>query len=212
MRPWTPTPIAFAVVGALLALGCGTTQRSPAPLPHPLFGAEAKSFLVGPVTVEIRPSQGRVVDQHALTVLAQRINERCAGPVRFVTDNPAPLGLGSWDRSALDSFERLYRSTLGPRVLFVAWLGGRSALGPAVVGETFSPHSVAIFPDSREHEAAEALVHEFGHVLGLVRTPRMDRDHPFHDVDPRCVMFYRTVGVTDFCALCKRDLEITKGG
>lgn len=209
MKAWLASLLAFLAVGSALTFGCAPSRSSALPAPHPMFGAEAKSLLAAPVTIEVRPSAGRTPYHPALALLAQRLQERSGHAPTLVIDNASPMHLPMWNRGALDAYERTYKSTIGPRVIFVAWLGGMSSLGPAVAGETFSPHSFAIYADAHAAQG-EILVHELGHVLGLVRTPRMDRVNPFHDVDPRCVMFWRTTGATDFCGACKGDLEATK--
>lgn len=199
-------------LAAILTLlsACSPVEHA-RPVANPLFGVQARGFLTAPSVIEVRPSAGKTADTRAVNLMAQRLREAGGDPtVRL--DAAAPTSLALWDRGALDAFERTYRADLGPDVIFIAWLGGRSALGASVVAETFSPHSVAVFPDGRHRdESEEALVHELGHVLGLVRTPRMDSAHPFHDVSPKCVMFYRTAGVTDFCGPCKGDLAATAG-
>lgn len=208
---WLASVLAFALVSAGLVLGC-SPSHAPVPTAHPLFGAEAKSFLIAPATIEVRPTAGLTPYHPALALLAQRLQERSGHPATLVVDQAAPLHLPFWGRGDLEALERRYKSLVGPRVLFVAWVGGQSALSPSVAGETFSPHSVAIYGDTHAAESPEALVHELGHVLGLVRTPRMDPANPFHDVDRRCVMFFETTGALDFCVACKGDLAVTKAG
>lgn len=57
------------------------------------------------------------------------------------------------------------------------------------------------------------LTHEIGHVIGLVRAPleltsdHEDADHPHHDIDPECVMYYAYEGSAAASALGDRFLR-----
>jgi hypothetical protein len=83
----------------------------------------------------------------------------------------------------------------------------------------------ALLVTPRKVEQA-ALVHEMGHVLGLVSNPdHQERDNPFHCTEPQCVMAYQRLrgqiynalpetfaGVTpnDYGDKCRADIERVK--
>jgi hypothetical protein len=122
--------------------------------------------------------------------------------------------LGSHSTGDLGALEDAHRDTysdLGAKsaAMYVLYVKGQSDLDSAqgvVIGLAYRGGSVALFLDnaetlgnvlfSPEDYEAYTLVHEAGHLLGLVNwglpmvTPHEDEGHPGHDVDPGCVMFW----------------------
>lgn len=211
---WLPSLVAFVAVGSLLlaALGCASSHETPY-----VQSVEARDFLTLPVVVEVVSVEGRDLKPSALALLSQRITENGAGPPLVVASKAQDKRV-SWSDRDLFDFEHAHEQFRGRAArLFVAVLGGTYSSANAS-GVQYSSHGIALFPDVWGVEAdwgARCLVHEFGHVIGLVNdAARADRLHPFHDPDPRCVMFYSLTlpGLSgdDYCAACKRDLAATK--
>lgn len=137
--------------------------------------------------------------------------------------------------------------------LHVLFVDGRYAApeGSTVLGLAWGHRHIVIFKETleqtcgggaltvpmREQVCADAerfvWLHELGHVLGLVdngvvmQSPHEDDEHPAHDRDPDCVMYWayegdavvqRVIGdVTgqeaglDFCDACLDDLRVARG-
>lgn len=102
--------------------------------------------------------------------------------------------------------------------------GTFSSSGTGVtLGSTFNGTAFALFQDqigAYGDAGAEkrAIVHEAGHLLGLVnlgtamQTDHDDPQSPNHDVDSACVM-YRSINATSdqFCEDCRADLKAAGG-
>ena len=108
-------------------------------------------------------------------------------------------------------------------------LGGELSQGDEAMGFVFAPDGLALFQGALRRLAPEPddwpvleealLVHEAGHLLGLVGIlPHQGHDaadheefrHPFHDRSSRCVMYHliersSTRPPTDFCSHCRAD-------
>lgn len=185
------------------------------------FGSEAKDFLrASTINVEVMHAQGEDASPAALSLLSKRIAENCAGTAS-ITSHPFVDARKSWSALELLALERDHEAlTCSPRLVLL-YVPGFSRDVPAAVALGYGPHSVAIFGgmvpgNDGGFKEKRALVHELGHVLNLVTNPwRADKDHPRHDLDPACVMFYTLDSPshygTDFCGSCKRDLATTRG-
>jgi hypothetical protein len=116
-------------------------------------------------------------------------------------------------------------------VIHVLYLDGAAdpSVGDHLVGAAFGPTSIVLFRDaiseavggaSRRMSEVErwTLVHEAGHVLGLVGlgapqvTPHGMPYRPGHCDQPGCVMGWTAdERATDFCPRCKDDLRALGG-
>lgn len=200
---------ALALVSALAcsaACGPGHASRS-----APAFGVEAKAFLKNPVTVEVLPTQGHGPSREALQVLTKRLEENGQGVAAIHSSPDAPDARRFWSVEGLESLELARAGSVAPPSLVVLYVQGFLASDWGAGGLHYGPHSVVIFTDAlRVDQEPGALVHELGHVLGLVS----NRTHAapysaFHDVDPACVMYFKVTGSTAFCDTCKADLAAT---
>lgn len=165
--------------------------------------------------VEVDYIQGRAPRQAALDLLAQRLGERCTKPGGVtvqVGDEVPDQGRTTWTLGAIRTLESQYRNhyTGGDQaVLYYLYLDGGSEWDSGnakVLGVAHTGSSIAIFKDSLDDSATglitgsaierAVLVHEAGHQLGLVDngipmvTPHADAQHPAHDSNSACVMYW----------------------
>ena len=110
--------------------------------------------------------------------------------------------------------------------IHVLYVDGRFEVD-GVLGAAFTDRDLVIFRDRIEQQCDSAgvplmrdqlcqtaevtiLVHEFGHLLGLVNrglpmvADHEDPEHPGHDVDPDCVMYFAFEGASAFDSLLTR--------
>jgi hypothetical protein len=131
---------------------------------------------------------GKQVDLRAVRSLSGTAKDWSADDIRATADAAATVAQGSGGKAAL----RLLQ-------LHGTFDGSDEVLGVAVRGDV-----VAYFPDSIAASATPlvstadiddaVVLHELGHVLGLVdlarNTGRADPDHPGHSKDTRSVMYW----------------------
>lgn len=215
-------------------------------------GVSARDFLSDAtytaLVVEVDHVQGQAPSASALQLLRTRLQERCNKPggVTIVVDDAIPSAGGVYSVAANQALEAQHRDQVASgttAVLYFLYLDGQSDQDTSsgrVLGWAHGPSSVGIF---RESIAASAnalatadevegavLVHEAGHVLGLVNngTPMVsnheDAAHRAHDVNDDCIMHWliETSNVRDlvlnlgslptqFDAACVADLQANGG-
>lgn len=224
--------------------GGGNVNAAPGVSAHDLLSAAIYSSLV----VEVDYVQGQQPSTSALQLLETRLEERCNKPggVTIVVDDQVPSGGTVYSVAANKALEAQHRSTFAAgstAAIYVLYLDGRSdqdANGASVLGWAHGPTSIGIFSESiisasnalvspAQVEGA-VLVHEAGHVLGLVNngTPMVaaheDVTHRAHDIDDSCIMHWRieTSNIRDliinggslptqFDARCVEDLRANGG-
>ena len=121
----------------------------------------------------------------------------------------------SWTVDDLVAAEKQFRAehSGGSRVtMWIGYVGGEFAEGPSALGAAFAASAAAVFRD-RITQATSAvllaseiersvLVHEAGHLLGLVNigyTSRFDHEdaqHPNHSNNPDSVMYWAVEDVS----------------
>lgn len=237
MNPARLLPGALVVLGAaLVAAGCGPSSRSAAGAAPDGPGAAAAA-LVGPhvhrgLRVEVDFVEGRRPGDAALETLRQRLLERTDHPdgVEVVLDDLlAPTGRERHTLEDVRALGRLHRDAeAGDRgVIHVLVLDGEAdpSLGHHLLGAAVGPTSIVLFPDAilravggsatRAQDLLRwTLVHEAGHLLGLVNlgapqaVPHEELAKRGHCDQPGCVMRWSgDERVTDFCPRCKDDLR-----
>jgi hypothetical protein len=236
---------AVAVLAALLAspleLGCGSTKTT---VIGP--GNQALQFLrPGPyatMAIEVIPVNGRTPDPEATALMLERATEHCQKPggITLTVDADvatATSGAHAYTEDellALDSARRKMATSGATIVLVVLSVNGTYQSNPNVVGLTIGGDLVVLFLDTLAalpgpvavRAQGSILVHELGHVMGLVNetipmvTPHEDTTHPPHDVSPLCVMFWALEANAgsaanaipdDYDPLCKQDLRAAGG-
>jgi hypothetical protein len=167
--------------------------------------------------VEVDYQPGKAPRQEAMSVLQARIQETCNKPDGVQIDRQE-VGITSrtWSVDALKSVERTHRdtSTSGNTAsLYVLYVGGNyegdSSEGK-VIGVMYQRSSIAVFKDTLESASSpvtlplftavdvekSVVVHEFGHVLGLVNlgtamvNPHEDTAHRGHSTSKDSVMYW----------------------
>jgi len=174
------------------------------------------NLVSGRIVVEIDWIEGHEPDPVALELLQERL--RTSGPpakqIRIQLDDEIPLAI--WESVPGDFRARSVQ--LGPHLdhdpgnwleeelIYVVYVPGR----PEFLGWTrtmtyerdddlWVVPTIFMFPETIEHKAQlwvtarrierAILVHEAGHVLGLVADPdHQERDNPRHCTEPPCVM------------------------
>ncbi len=227
----------LVLAAGLVAMGCGPSSRSSQGTTTTGPGTAAAA-LVGPTThrrlrVEIDHVEGRRPSDEALALLRQRLEERTDHPdgVEVVVDDvlpPTERERHTLDQvRALDAVHRDGWPTDEVGVIHVLYLDGAAdpSLGDHLVGAAFGPTSIVIFLDAIGEAVGGAprrmteverwtLVHEAGHVLGLVGlgapqvVPHTEAYRQGHCDQPGCVMGWSAdERATDFCVRCKDDLR-----
>lgn len=233
--------VALVLSAGIVAMGCGPSSSS-ARGATPLGPGSAAAALVGParharLRVEIDHVQGHRPSDDALALLRQRLEERTDHPggVEVVVDDvlpPTERALHTIEHlRMLDAVHRDGWPTDEVGVIHVLYLDGAAdpSVGDHLVGAAFGPTSIVIFLDAIGEAVGDAprrmaeverwtLVHEAGHVLGLVGlgapqvVPHVEAYRHGHCDQPGCVMGW-TVDerATDFCPRCKDDLRAIGG-
>jgi hypothetical protein len=215
-------------------------------------GSWAREFLTASpytslvVTVDYVP--GEMPSPAALSLLQARLTDLCHKPdgVSVLIGSPiAGNASGVYadsDVVALAASNRKLHASGTTLALYVLYLDGRSALtnpnaACATLGRALQATSFCVFRETVLTEAssigsspleveAAVLLHETGHILGLVDfgTPltsaHEDLQHPNHCTDPACVMSWLMTGSNagsaglasiDFDPACRADLRANGG-
>lgn len=153
---------------------------------------------------------------------------------------PQHPGRKRYDRDRIEGMldeYRDYERGSGSMVLYILYLDGEWNDKPNVLGLSLGRQNIVIFKQTiisvsqrspnLDIEVVEAsvLIHEFGHILGLVGigydSGHENEDHKHHcdESEGRCVMSY-TVEIRvgqeseppplDFCTLCKEDIALIR--
>jgi hypothetical protein len=246
MKACARLPLLTLLPLALVVTGCGPSSRSHAAAAATATPGAAAATLVAsarPLRVEVDFVEGRRPSDRALDLLRQRLVERTDHPsVEVVLDDVLPATLAAVDEDApahlqtLDDVRRVAAACRdvapeGVEVVHVLYLDGEAdpSLGHDLVGAAWAPTEVVLFPDAilrgtggavRRAEDVEAwtLVHEAGHLLGLVGlgAPELvaheDAYRRGHCAEPGCVVGWQAnERATDFCPRCKDDLRALGG-
>lgn len=160
------------------------------------------------VILEIDWVQGREPTEDAIGLLALRIKEITGKDVVLRGGGQIPGGSGDYYPGEIREMSR-GRSTFtgdGEVSIWIGYLNGGAAARLDAVGGSVGATVMVIFPDRIEGFATEAvkpdaieratLIHEFGHLMGLVNigyeSPRdhEDDEHAGHSSNPASVMHW----------------------
>lgn len=204
------------VVVALFGCSCVTVQVAHTPEPK-------KEYYFDQIQFEIAAITSATPSITALRQFRKRLHEnqicrrtRITFTVHSRTYPPTIDNL--WTREVLNSFENALRreADLDPkdRILkvFIAYIHGtwvKDNERRAVSGLTYTDTSFAIFKDRAGEREASVLLHEFGHLLSLVRDyyENHDDDHPYHCLNKNCAMFWTTTKIgRDYGPDCQEEI------
>ena len=159
------------------------------------------------ILVEVDWVAGREPTAKAKEILATRLKEVTHKSVKFAGGNVIDAG-GPWtlDDIATLSLGRNTHSVEPALSLYVAFLDGRADENKFGLGRVVASTVIAIFPDVIKNFTppsvdvadvqAGSLVHELGHLLGLVNLiydsprPHGDPSNPQHSKNPKSVMYH----------------------
>lgn len=168
------------------------------------------------LTIEVDWTSGQRPASRAMDLLEQRANERLTKPggITLVEDDSISTSMSRWSVEEILELEeehRDHRKEGSETAMYVVYLDGRSDRDEGdsrILGVAYSASSFAIFKESIREVASNILsvsaediersvvVHELGHLLGLVNngirmcTDHEDDDHPKHSDNKQSVMFW----------------------
>lgn len=182
MRPTVPLVSALFALSALS--GC-FHDADPGSAAHEFLSGARYSKLI----VEIDAQQGKELGSPSFQLLQQRIGERLDKPGGVTYERTAvAVSQETWTIRELEQAERTHRDHdrgLDTTAIYVLVVGGgfeKDSSDGRVLGVAYSPSSVAIFKDniqatrplgpipifSTSDVEKAVLIHELGHILGLV--------------------------------------------
>jgi len=130
--------------------------------------------------------------------------------------NLLPMIYGLWHASQLTAFVNTYKTTQthdATLVLYIIYAPGFLLATPTVVGEAFAEDKFVIFRQRiRDQWEKNVLLHEMGHILGLVNSKKENHDkcHYWHCKNSKCVMYWCCEGEEipdDFDETCQKHLR-----
>ncbi len=159
------------------------------------------------IVVEIDWVVGREPTTKAKEILTARLSEVTHKPVEFAGGNQIdPRGTWSLDEIATLSLNRHTHSVEPYLSLYIVFLDGRAAENKFALGRVVASTVIAIFPDVIKNFTppsvgigdvqAGSLIHELGHLLGLVNLiydsprPHADPNNPQHSKNQKSVMYH----------------------
>jgi hypothetical protein len=247
-----PSLLAIALLLATTASSCDSGGGGGGAPTVILTGSQGKEYLAAlpfpGLHVEIDHVTGKAPHANAQALLGTRLNERCDKPsgVSILIDenNLTPGGSGKkWTLSEIRQLELQHRGAFdggATKTLYILYVDGgfeADTGNSRVLGVAYSPSSFCVFKDNIIAAAGvvrfvdeiekPVLVHEAGHILGLVNNgipmvaPHEDPDSRAHDASNACVMSSTIESnlaalisgsiPDDFDAACKADMAAAGG-
>ncbi len=200
--------------------------------------------------IEINYVEGYAPSSAAVSLLKQRILERCYKSEVEITMGSIPSGGSVYTIEDVRGIEDLYRqsrnrgSTLTLHFLYLDGSYSEDTDDAKVLGAAYRASSLVIFKNTiagsggngvlkptKEQIENSVVVHELGHILGLVNMGTKmvknheDNEHPHHTTNKSCVMYWAvessaivnlfvtggTAPPTQFGAECMADLKNNRG-
>ncbi|MDP2316217.1 MAG: hypothetical protein Q8P41_25185 [Pseudomonadota bacterium] len=199
--------------------------------------------------VEIDWVAGHAPDEDALDHLRTTLEALCNKPggVQILLDDELPdQGAPAWSYDAAEDLEIDWRDRYrdpdtGVAVLYYLYVDGhsdRDTDAGRILGYAYHGSSLLMFAETMADVSAgllglgggvepTVLVHEAGHVLGLVNngvemvTGHEDPDHTHHDANEECIMYWAAEtdaigdllggGTPDFDEECRADMQAAGG-
>ena len=185
--------------------------------------ADAQPWLYDQIHFEIAPVVSAAPSSEALDMFRERLHEngicrrdRVSFDVHNDSYNRLPV---PWTPELLVNYESQLRRVcdISPEDkelhVFVAYIIGlwiENGRVRPLGGVQYAPTSFAIFKGRHAEHEASVLLHEFGHLIGLVKERgalNEDPDHEHHCSNKNCVMYWRAPSNNaDFDTPCRRFL------
>jgi len=182
-----------------------------------------RRMLYDNMVLEIHPTTQSIPNPVALNIFKakmERFGVCRASNIRIITHDPGIVLIPAWTSSMLQAWEHRHRTRFDDDpddrslTVFVSYVTGiHTRVGyNNIVGLKYDDTSIAIFfRNYAPMKEACVLIHEVGHVIGLVdRECRegdpANPDRPSHCNNENCVMFWQIKGSPDFDSLCQRDI------
>ena len=188
--------------------------------PTDLWLYDSILFEIAPITSTTKPNKT------ALDIFRDRLhtNRICKrNKIKFLVHRPPPLPQGLppfWNSHFLALYEEVTRKiqvvdiTNRNLVVYVPYIDGLwLENGPPKVlgGIQYHPTAFVIFKSGAGSREAGVLLHEFGHMIGLVKdSTRANHDdyHQHHCANKYCAMFWTAPGAdSDYDYYCKRYIR-----
>jgi hypothetical protein len=172
-------------------------------------GAYLRAAPASKLSVEVAYVQGAAPSQTALDHLTTVLRRETKKDVTVALGAQIPNTRSTYTFEDIQRLSARYRRGASGGAIATAWLvylNGSLAGGDGVLGVAYEASEIAMFPDemSRAETALvdraaierSVIVHEFGHILGLVnigyvsRFDHEDAEHPHHSKYQTSVMYW----------------------
>lgn len=179
--------------------------------------------LYNTIIIEVQPVKSTAPTRQTFEMFAELLEEYkiCRKKdVLIVYKDPVQFDIFIWPSDMVRTFEELHRaipdtnSTDRNFTVFVSYLNGLYGEPDmlTVAGLQYGWSSIAIFGGYSGQAGATLLLHEFGHLIGLVNRKHREGepanpDRKSHCNNRRCIMYWRWNKKGKLCDLCVRDIE-----
>jgi hypothetical protein len=211
--------LALAVALVSLTISCASLSTLPQP-------TKPTSWLYNSITFEIAPVNSANPSPEALEFFRKRLHEnrlchrdRVNFVIRRYTQG-LPKGF-PWSTGSLLTYEQMRRSIHDDSPydsdlkVFVAYIDGLFRQGRELRhlgGLQYSHTAFAIFKSGARDREGAVLLHEFGHLIGLVKdedAPNHDGINSHHCAIQTCAMYHSSpMDKADFDLYCKRAIRV----
>jgi hypothetical protein len=217
-RPMRLQPLAFVSALSMVLVAC---VSPPAAYDH--GSCRHDKWLFDEVTFEIAPVSSSMPSPRALDKFRLRLHQNniCDyKKIKFIVRKAAVRTAQAWNGFVLHSYELLRRARhdIDPEDrslnVFVAYIDGpwiEAGRVRRLGGIQYGPSAFAVFKKGAGDRESSVLLHEFGHMIGLVKSssaPNYDRQHKNHCAIQTCAMFHTAPGVdADYDLHCKKQIR-----
>lgn len=186
---------------------------------NPLKPRRTYPPLFNSIILEIAYIQGHEPNNASITDFENYLTEIQVTNNVFVYLNPINIEKNdSWSLKEIEDFEDNYRNIFDPNPndsdlkLFISYLNNEYKDDRSIVGLQYGKTSFCMWERRffTEEEELNTLLHEFGHVLGLVDELRYDElaysELNAHCEDEKCIMYYSNKSLNKFCEDCLEEI------
>jgi hypothetical protein len=209
-------------LATVLLVGCIYPPEIPQPGVMQLQGTLYDSILI-----EVQATTDEGPTQETLNQLKAGLARYRFAPeerIQFIINPPVDPPTRTWLYTSIQDFEiktrSLYDRNVDDRhlVVYLSYLPG-VCIQPDrmdIIGLKYTDTSIAFFTRASADHEVPTLLHEFGHVVGMVNRDHRDedpvnKDRPTHCNIEECLMYWRVPATGDilptFDERCLRDLQ-----